>query len=144
MSSRYVEIKSEEMAKVLSKAGFISCNEESCFEEIWGIQITPTQYYIKIFTSIDLRTGVSRENGSDAIRIRIWDSLNKEFLKVKIPKILRTQNCLTNTLDRAREAWTLVQKASRCECGGLMVERGKESKFLGCTNFPECKKTRKI
>lgn len=51
--------------------------------------------------------------------------------------------------ERKRLAFTIEQekKYGRCECGALRIKRtnrATKEEFLGCRNYPKCKKTSKI
>lgn len=58
---------------------------------------------------------------------------------------LEDMNC-SKCKRNAKEHGTKLQ-SSKCECGKQMVERINKSngnKFLGCSDYPKCKKTKSI
>lgn len=157
MSSRYRPISYTEFKLSMDEIGFeqIDLPEamEFAFERVINCASTkdrPNRFKIRIMSSVDQRTLMTREVGADAIRILLLDTQPMGGKKDKIVKdwtAFRTTNGLQNTLQRARDAWGYVSKhpEHHCSCGSLMVERkGKSGKFLGCTGYPECRQTKPI
>jgi hypothetical protein len=122
--------------------------EEYAFERVIvckRAEDRPGRFTIRIFSSVDKRSGVTREIGSDAIRILLLDA--KRDGPVMSWMVKRTINAHTNVVQRARDAWGYVSlhPEHHCSCGHLMVARKSKGKaFLGCSAFPECKKTKQI
>ena len=106
------------------------------------------RYSIRIFSSIDRTTKKTRESGSDAIRVTLYDLKKDRPVKVE-RRVNRTVNAFHNMKERARELWRYVADGSHVcpNCEGLLVKRtAKRTKqdFLGCSAFPECKHTQNI
>ena len=106
------------------------------------------RYSIRVYSSVDRRTGTTRESGQDAIRVTLYDLFKGRPVKVE-KRVNRTQNALSNMRTRAREMWQYVaNKSNTCPtCKSLLVKRvAKRTKqqFLGCSNYPECKHTQNI
>jgi hypothetical protein len=103
------------------------------------------RFDIQVYSTVDLRTGMTRDTGKDAIRVMLRDiELNRTVLEWKV---LRTQGAFRMTRQRCQEAWGYVMNPSHhCpDCGALLTARkGKRGDFLGCTNYPNCRFTRPI
>jgi len=106
------------------------------------------RYSIRIFSSVDRNSKKTRESGSDAIRVTLYDLKKDRPIKVE-RRVNRTVNAFHNMKERARELWRYVADGSHVcpDCEGLLVKRtAKRTKkdFLGCSAFPECKHTQNI
>jgi len=150
MSSRYRPINRSEFAKMMGEMGFEEVKVSGCSEHVYERMIprndgSPPRFSVRIFSSVDVATGMTRDCGEDAIRILLQDHDIKR--PVQSWRAFRTENALTNMRERAREAWKFaVNQANRCDCGSFMVERKSKSRgpFLGCAAFPVCRKTRPL
>ena len=106
------------------------------------------RYAIRIFSSIDRRTNITRDTGQDAIRVTLFDLKKDRPVKVE-KRVNRTKNALVNMRTRAREMWQYVSSnENTCPtCMRLLVKRtAKRTKknFMGCSSYPECKNTQNI
>lgn len=150
MGVRYVEVSSEAVAKTLELCEFVRADQNGCWEEVWVRPVTSSAgkefpYEVRIYTSVDIRTGFSRECGEDAIRLVLWDKGTDRPVKAAEKRVYRTKNAMLNMVEGARELFRFVFSAQKCSCGGLMLERkGKNGPFLGCSRFPVCTKTAQI
>ena len=120
-------------------------NEEDFMSALRGDKF---RYSIRIFSSIDKRTNITRESGQDAIRVTLFDTEKQRPVRVE-KRVHRTKNALTTMRKRAREMWKYVAtKSNTCpECKSLLVKRtAKRTKkdFMGCSKFPECKHTQDL
>lgn len=101
---------------------------------------------VKVFSSIDERTGKGRDKGSDAIRTVLWN----QDLNAPISGRKRTHRIKTWRKNLRKKIKSLMEETdeyvNKCpECGGYLVEReGKYGAFLGCTNYPQCDHTEQI
>lgn len=150
MKSRYVEINHTAMSAHLENMGFSLLNLTGCVEFVWQRNVETKSgkkfhYAVRVYSSVDKRTGVTRECGSDAIRVVLMDLETGSAMKLKSGKgkagqrIYRTKNALPNLKDRCREYFRKVIHEGCPECGAVMAERGgKYGKFMGCTKYPEC------
>lgn len=98
---------------------------------------------IRVFSSVDVRSKVSRDRGTDAIRLVL---INKELDVpiVKGKKTLRTYNWESILSKKIRHFLEHIRHYERnCpKCHSpLAVRKGKKGEFWGCTAFPKCKYT---
>tara|TARA_B100000959_G_scaffold226168_1_gene240636 strand:+ start:430 stop:945 length:516 start_codon:yes stop_codon:yes gene_type:complete len=106
------------------------------------------RYSIRIFSSVDRNTKQTRDSGSDAIRVTLYDLKKDRPVKVE-RRVNRTVNAFHNMRERARELWKYVADGTHVcpTCESLLVKRtAKRTKkdFLGCSNYPTCKHTQNI
>lgn len=161
MSGRYREITYTAFKALMDEMRFrqvdLSNTMEFVFEHSVQCSLTANaldRFKIRIMSSVDVRSNVTREVGSDAIRVLLLDMqpTGKEPGQTKIVmdwSVHRTTNALSNTRERAREAYGYVSKhpEHHCSCGSLMALRTTKktgSTFLGCTAFPACKETKPV
>jgi hypothetical protein len=148
----YRPISYGQFLAAMSDIGFSEVSLPGTWEHAWERLITcrlsQGRYKIRILSSIDITTKVTRDCGSDAIRVLLLDTQGKRPDRPVMDfRVHRTLNALANTVKRAREAYGYVSKHPdhHCTCGSLMVVRGKPGReFLGCTAYPDCKQTRPI
>ena len=172
--SRYVEFTYEQAQKVLvDEMGFKCINNVDPKSEHWAgnphtdeyiferiikhnnaddfmkaLSGKNFRYSIRIFSSVDRNSKKTRESGSDAIRVTLYDLKTDRPVKVE-RRVNRTVNAFHNMKERARELWKYVNSHEHVcpNCEGLLVKRtAKRTKqdFLGCSAFPECKHTQNI
>jgi hypothetical protein len=151
--SRYRPISREVFAAVMADMGFTEVAYPGSMEHIYQRAIarrdgTSSRFTVRIFSSVHKESGWTRECGDDAIRIVLFDTaLQDDRGRERIVqdwRTFRTENALSNLRERARDAFRYAL-ANACECGALMVERkGKTGPFMGCTDFPNCKRTRSL
>jgi len=92
-----------------------------------------------IYSTIDPKSGFSREYGSDAIRTVMMYKNSKAVMRES--KTLRTANWEKNLNQKIK---SLSERATEYKCpwGHALVKRkGKKGKgsFYGCAMFPDCK-----
>lgn len=117
-------------------------------EYIYGIplSVAPDSLELRLFSTIDKRTDVCRDKGTDAIRLVIWD--NKEFVPVggrkKTLRIKTWRKNLQKKIKELKEDWDTY--TTECDqCNGWLVKReGEYGEFLGCSRYPRCKNTKQI
>ena len=74
-------------------------------------------------------------------------SINCPYCKKCIEHWKHSTCTYTTYTKEAHEAMLKEEKSKRCECGGMREERQNSQtgkKFLGCSNYPNCKKTKSI
>lgn len=101
---------------------------------------------IVIFSTVDRRTGKARDKGQDAIRTILWDSKTQSIIGGRT-KTLRIKTWKKNLKKKINSLYRDTDKyTTECdECIGFMVEReGQYGKFLGCTNYPDCRNTEQL
>ena len=144
--SRFRPFTRQQFEVLMNEMGFLEISRLGTFEHTYERLIanvpSDRRFAVRIYSTVDVGTGVTRQNGSDAIRVMVYDTLRNR--PVTDWNVHRTTNAFTNTKERAREAWRYVLNSKHhCTCGCMMVERnGKHGPFLGCTNYPKCKNTR--
>jgi hypothetical protein len=119
---------------------------EYAFEHVIANQrVQANRFKIQILSSVDKNTGITREVGSDAIRILLLDTRNQKPVASWVAH--RTTNAFTTVRERARDAFRYVthHPEHHCSCGALMsVRKSRGKQFLGCSTFPVCKETKPI
>lgn len=93
---------------------------------------------IWVYSTINPKSGMSRERGADAIRMVLMYKNSKAVMKET--KTLRTSNWATNLRKKIK---SLTERTTeyRCPWGHPLIKRtGKVGKgsFYGCANFPDC------
>lgn len=142
---RYVPIRYEDIREVLEDLmGFERRDDDRCWEMIWVRPVITKSgvrfpYEIKVYTTVDIRTEVSRDVGTDAIRVVLMDTVTGRPVKKAEKRVFRTKNALTNLRERCRDMFKHVMQGPHCpKCSSLMVVReggpGKH-KFWGCTHY---------
>ena len=142
----YVEISRNRFEAEMGDMGFNHIRIPGTLEMVFERMIPNSDFSVRIYSSIDPRTGVSRVVGSDAIRVILFNHKKDRGLKVE-KRVNRTgteDNVLARTRSRAREIWGWYRD-NKCSCGGVMVKRkGSKGEFLGCSNYPDCKNTAQV
>lgn len=144
---RYVPISEDEFTRAMDAIGFRKENQPGFWEMSWVRDVVTKSgrefpYLIRVDSTIDLRTGMSRETGEDAIRLTVIDKVTKrpasgdDFRE----RAFRTLNALSNTTDKARALFKAVVAGPHCpKCGSLMVQRCSKAPgavpFWGCTHY---------
>lgn len=103
---------------------------------------------IRIFSSIDLKNGMGRENGDDAIRICLFDKRLDKILGMAT-RVNRTVGWEVRLIGRAREMYLEAAKlrlCGRCRTFYMVIRTNKTTKkdFLSCTGYPKCSFTCEI
>lgn len=157
MTKRYVEISETEMTALMEdEMGFDREFPPGTTEIVWQRQIESKSgdkfpYAVRVYSSVAY--GSTRGCGEDAIRVLIINLDTGRPIKLTPQKgkagkrIYRTKSAMSNLRTRCREFFAyVINPANQCpDCNSLMVSRkGKFGEFLGCTNYPDCRGTRKI
>lgn len=110
-------------------------------EYVYEIQTAYPEIVIKIYSTIDVRSNVSRTIGTDAIRtVALYK--NKQLF-YKATKTLRLKTWQDNLEAKLREIMDKIITVPICPvCGTMMIQRkGRNGLFWGCINYPTCTKT---
>lgn len=101
---------------------------------------------ILIWSSIDRRSGESREKGSDAIRTVLHlDGYGPIGGRKRTHRIgTWRKNLKKKIVSLAEETEDFVNKCPECDTGYLVEREGQYGNFLGCTNYPNCDHTEQI
>lgn len=142
---RYVPITHTEMADLLERdMGFHRADESTCWEMIWVRDVETRSgqkfpYQVKVYSTIDLRTRVTRECGQDAIRLVLIDTITGRPVKKADKRVFRTMNALINLRKRARDLFKYVIEGPHCpKCSSVMVKRTGgpgNHEFWGCSHY---------
>lgn len=157
MNARYVEISETEMTSMMEdEMGFDQEFIPGTTEIVWQRQVETKSgekfpYAIRVYSSIAY--GTSRGCGEDAIRVVLMNLDTGRPIKLQPTKgkagkrIYRTKGAMPNLRTRCRELFAyVINPGHHCpDCDSLMATRkGGYGEFLGCTNYPDCRGTRKI
>lgn len=98
---------------------------------------------LRVYSTIDKRTGQARGKGEDAIRLVVFNRHEMKPMAGK-KKTLRIKTYCKNLKRKIREMFEEADDyVTECnECGSWMVVRsGPHGQFLGCSNYPDCDNT---
>lgn len=150
MSTRYVPISENEMRNLMNSMGFEVVTEAGSSELVFERKVETRSgktypHSVRVYSSV-IPGSVSRECGEDAIRIVLFNADTGRPVKQEGKKrIYRTKNALNNLKERCREIFKNVMTNACPKCNHVMVARkGKHGDFMGCTNYPDCKETKRI
>ena len=111
--------------------------KECCYFLAWS-----NDYCIRIYSSVDRETGVSRNVGDDAIRVVAASTTDGKPVRRKFTRINRNGNWQINLRKRISKILESFDVDIKCtKCGNvLFLKRNSKdnSRFLGCSNFPNC------
>lgn len=150
--TRYVPISYVDFKEVMNSIGADEVYIDDCWEYVWDRPVitnsgTVYPYNIRIYSSIDIGTDMSRSKGTDAIRIALYDNRLERCVGGMSRRVFRTQNALTNVRHRTRALFSqVIDPNYQCHCCGapMVVRNGRSGSFKGCTRFPVCRGTREL
>jgi len=87
--SNFVTLTKEEFEANLPD-NFTIVNVPNCNEFVYQIPTTNTEVDVRVYSTVDYRTGVTRDIGADAIRVVFWEKTNDRPIG-KGKKILRVE-----------------------------------------------------
>jgi len=103
-------------------------------------------FTLRVYSSLDKRTGEARDKGSDAIRTVVLHtkSGNPVLSKKRTNRIQTWKKNLKKKINSIENQKSEVVMCS--ECGNPMVIRtsGDGDKFYGCSAYPDCENTESI
>jgi len=160
MSKRYTQISCEEFEEFLGVGDngkpapnaewnknwkFHHIELQGVYENVYGMVVAPN-VTLRIYSTIE--RGVSRDNGTDAIRcVLFWRSPEGEIKLIGMEKkVLRIASWRENLRKRI-EGWSELMGPDCPTCNSPMARRknrSTKSEFFGCVQYPVCKGTRKI
>lgn len=102
---------------------------------------SPTDIDVKVFTSVDARTGLARPIGEDAIRIVVYDKRAKRKIALWSVELKRAGNWQIRVREKAGAA--ILRASYRPHCPvchqDTMIIYGRpDAQFWGCSNYPKC------
>lgn len=141
----YTPIKYSTFKSVMDDMKFTEIRVDRTFERVWKFQVFDkdgiSRFDIRVYSTIDVDDDVTRSSGKDAIRCMLFNTVHNRIAKVE-KKVHRTESALKNVRERCRELYKYLRD-NRCSCGGMMIEREArdQHRFMGCCNYPMCKKS---
>jgi hypothetical protein len=137
VSRNYVDISREEFEQVMERYRAKTSIRSVEGEIIYRIPLK-NDLSIWVYSTINPKSGMSRERGADAIRMVLMYKNTKAVMKES--KTLRTSNWAKNLEDKIKD---LTEKTTeyRCPWGHPLIKRsgrGGKGSFYGCANFPDC------
>lgn len=142
----YQNITINEMESFLFPLGFQKIEIPNTKEIVFGKRIDKNSIPISMRVYSGIVGNSSRGCGDDAIRVNAFAKTTKNEIKkvVTCRRVNRIGTWRKNLESRIREVFEKCP-SQICKCGNPMVVReGKLGEFLGCSNYPECKETRRI
>ena len=142
MSRKYTIISREEFEEVMNPYKAKTSIRSVEGEIIYRIPLK-NDLAIWIYSTINPKSGVSRDRGEDAIRMVLMYKNTKAVMKES--KTLRTSNWKKNLESKIKK---LTERTTeyRCPWGHPLVKRkgkGGKGSFYGCATYPDCKYTYK-
>lgn len=144
MSTNYVPIDFQTMKKALVDDMGFSIHDDPCGEYVFRRPVITKSgiehpYTLLVYSSVDRRTGWTRDSGADAIRVVLIDNVTGNPARPSPKRVHRTKNALNNLRERCRAEFSFVLNSPRCpKCGSVMVEKENRKtghKFLSCSRF---------
>lgn len=100
---------------------------------------------LRVFTTVDRKSGEARNKGSDAIRTVAW-SLSEQRPIAGRKKTLRIKTWRKNLSEKLdsmmAEGEALITFCPKCD-SRMVLREGKYGEFFGCIRYPDCNGTRK-
>lgn len=154
--SRYVRFSAEQLDAILLPHGFRRRKLPGVFEFVYDAPVRfksgrELPMLTRVYSSIDVNTGWTRDNGADSIKVILMDQYVREERQDRFPdgmpikaseqRVFRTKNAFDNIKKRLRMLYYYADAHSCPHCGHVLQERKtREGKpFLGCIRYPLCK-----
>jgi hypothetical protein len=157
MAARYETITYQEMREFLEsfrldeghRQGFSQIKVPDTREFVfskgvkgWDFGNDKLRVAIRVYTSIDIALGISRDNGQDAIRVTAWARRNETapFMLHGTKRVHRVKGWRDNLAERLN-AWRelLGQPCPTCGCPMFIKHNRKSGEpFWGCVRYPNC------
>jgi len=133
----YTEISEKEFEDALTSQGYNWKKVSEPYTKENPYLIEYKGVYVKVYSSIV--RGVSREVGSDAIRVIGWDPVSNFPVMSSERRVNRTEGWRQNLASRIEDVRQKMESINKCKiCGGILVERenrATKEKFMGCFNY---------
>jgi|TARA_Y100000296_G_scaffold57028_1_gene65395 hypothetical protein len=112
-----------------------------------GFKLGDTPIALRVYSSI-WPTGEARTKGGDSIKVCLLVKRPDGEIRAigKAKRVHRVKGWRKNLTQRIADVVKSISSIVRCpKCGLPMAKRkGKQSEFMGCSDFPNCKGTRNI
>lgn len=148
MTRQYVERTKDDFdALLIERLKFEVIDIPGCNEIVYQRNSTRIPWGVRVYSSVHVRSGLTRDCGDDAVRVVMVDLESGKPRKVMGEgrkskagrRINRTQGAMKNLEKRVKQYLLLGTEKYLCPtCGGLMAvrqSRTSDFKFLGCTNW---------
>jgi Topoisomerase DNA binding C4 zinc finger. len=144
----YTSFTRDEFEQALSKSDytFKRVDYDWSMEQIYEHASESGTFVLRVYSSLDKRTGEARSKGSDAIRtVVLHAETERPVLKER-----RTNRIGTWEKNLIKKINSLSQRQDEiiiCDnCSSAMVIRESSSgdKFYGCSSYPDCENTKSI
>lgn len=133
----YVEIAQREFETLLTEKGYKWKISPEAFSKEIVYLIECDGVHVKVFSS--LVGGISRDVGSDAVRVVCWDPISNLPVMSSEARVNRTEGWRTHLVERIEGIKQKMKGMEICNvCGGMKVERDNRTtheKFMGCLNY---------
>lgn len=141
--ANYVNISRAEMKSFLGDLGFKEVELKGVKEMVLG-KIVAKNLCLRVYTGIV--GDASRDKGKDAIRVGVFYRRPDEtIVKVAGAKRVHRVEGWKNNLSKRIDAWKdqMFPLCDKCKMPSVERKNSKDgSKFLGCSQYPNCKATR--
>lgn len=99
---------------------------------------------LRVYSSIEKSSGLSRDKGKDAIRTVIWHKEEQRPIggRTRTHRITTWKKNLRKKIESLLDEWK--DEVEVCdECGSFMAKReGQYGPFYGCLSYPRCENTK--
>ncbi len=144
----YTRITETEMDNIFLENGFEAIDIPGTKEKVYQFEFNTKsgeRFALRIYSSIDLRTGDSRGCGNDAIRVMVMWKNGNEWTRIGSTRRVNRIQTWKKNLENQLNSWTSMLEGKCEDCGApLSKRRGKHGEFLGCARYPECNYTESL
>jgi hypothetical protein len=148
MHKRFVPItRADFIDEIVNRMGFVENTPTGTFEHVFERIIDrgslKNRFLIRVHSSVDISTGITRPSSTDSIKINLH-TVAGPARSLDSAMVPRTRNAFTNMRNRARLMWAYtIEPQNVCvDCvDGLMIRRtSRFGHFRVCTNCNAKKK----
>jgi hypothetical protein len=149
MSKReFTSITQEEFEEALAETSYsfqrvsYSWTKELVYESYSENEV----FTLRVYSSLDERTGKTRSKGSDAIRtVVLHTESGKPVMREKRTNRIKTwKKNLKKKIQSLTDRQGDIVMCNNCESPMVIRENSDGDKFYGCSSYPECKNTESI
>lgn len=135
----FVSVSQREFESAILPLGFKPVSLDGTKEFVYGkrMDCNGSAFTVRVYSGVDIRTGVSREVGSDAIRVCMVgrNSDGSIYGVCKDRRVNRTKNWALNLRERLSHFdCDAVHSCPKCNAP-LALRKGKNGDFLGCSEY---------
>lgn len=147
-SRRYTRITRDEFEEALDETeyNFKEVDYNWTGELVYEAYSESKTYTLRVYSSLDKRTGQARDKGSDAIRtVVLHTDSGRPVLKEKRTNRIKTwKSNLKKKIRSLSERSSEVEICRKCKSPMVIRENKDGDKFYGCSSYPDCKNTKSI